>query len=92
MLERPLSVLGPAGLALCLLALSGCFGGGKGACSGSEEYKESGEAALLKMPADLQPMDSQDRLVIPPVATAQNDAKDSPCLEAPPDYFGRSVK
>ena len=69
--------------------MSGCFFGGSGSCKKNEEYQASRSVETLEVPGDLDTPDARERLVIPPVDSPDKPPKDSPCLEKPPDYFGR---
>lgn len=73
---------------LCML--SGCFSRGNSACNKQQEYQESDSIEPLKVPADLDQPDRSSALSIPeqPPEAKERD-KDDPCLENPPDYFGR---
>lgn len=78
-------------LIACATALGGCFfGGGSKACHKPQEYHTSKETPPLIVPEDLDEPERDGALVIGggPRAT-KPIAKDQPCLEEPPDYFGR---
>ena len=77
---------------LCVTMLSGCFfGGGKKSCDRREEYQRSAGGSELRVPGDLDEPNDAGKLDIPPPATAKEDAPENPCLEDPPDYFGRPL-
>lgn len=80
-------------LTLVSAGLSACFFGGRDKpCRKQEEYQRSASGAEIKIPEGLDTPRPSDRLVIPEVA--QNDAAvppDDPCLEQPPDFFGRPL-
>jgi hypothetical protein len=78
--------------ALSMLA-AGCFGGGdKQTCAEPSEYQESRVIAEINIPPDLDTPDEAQVVRIPPgidMADAYPEGK--PCLEQPPDYFGRPL-
>jgi hypothetical protein len=91
----PVHIVGQTGfriiLIACATALGGCFfGGGSKACHKPQEYHTSAEAPPLIVPEDLDPPERDGALVIGggPRAT-EPIPKNQPCLEEPPDYFGR---
>ena len=73
-----------------LCVLSGCSSGGKGACKKKQEYQVSGSIEPLQVPDGLDQPDRTSALSIPEQSPgAKEREKDDPCLENPPDYFGR---
>ena len=78
-------------LSLCVALLSGCFGRGSKSCDRREEYQRSTSGTELRVPQDLDEPDETGKLDIPPPATPEEDAPEDPCLEDPPDYFGRPL-
>ena len=80
-----------AALLLATATLGGCFFGGESkACHKPQEYQGSQEVEPLVVPDDLDEPVREGALVIGdgPRATSPLP-KDEPCLEEPPDYFGR---
>jgi uncharacterized lipoprotein len=80
-------------LTLVSVGLSACFFGGRDqSCRKQGEYQRSASAAQIKIPEGLDTPRPSDRLVIPEV-TLDEDAvpPDNPCLEQPPDFFGRPL-
>jgi len=70
--------------------LSGCFFGGKPACEKQREYHASDSIDPLRVPDDLDQPDRTAGLVIPELSpNAEKREQGGPCLEEPPDYFGR---
>ena len=80
-------------LTLISVGLSACFFGGRDqSCRKQEEYQRSASAAEIKIPEGLDTPRPSDRLVIPEI-TQNEDAvpPDNPCLEQPPEFFGRPL-
>jgi uncharacterized lipoprotein len=75
-------------LAVLAVVLSGCFGN-SGACNKKQEYQSSTSVKPLKVPDDLVKPDESGRLVIPPGEAPARRKRSDPCLDEPPDYFGR---
>ncbi|MDP7419117.1 MAG: hypothetical protein QF483_04480, partial [Gammaproteobacteria bacterium] len=75
---------------LLIGGLSGCFFGGQPSCNKPQEYQVSENIESLQVPDGLDQPDRSAALTIP---QASPDAKvreaDDPCLDSPPDYFGR---
>jgi len=70
--------------------LSGCFFGGKPSCDKPQEYQASDTIEPLQVPDGLDSPDQSGALTIPPrSADAKKRQTDDPCLERPPDFFGR---
>jgi uncharacterized lipoprotein len=59
-------------------------------CNRPQEYQKSDSIAAIKVPAGLDAPDPSQSLQIPE-AGAQGYPDGRPCLEMPPDYFGRPV-
>jgi len=81
----------PGGLALVVICgLSGCFASGEPSCDKRQEYQASSSIAPLHVPDDMNQPDRSSALVIPELSPdAKQRQKNDPCLESPPDYFGR---
>ncbi|MDJ0928364.1 MAG: hypothetical protein QNJ73_12035 [Gammaproteobacteria bacterium] len=81
------------GGALTLVAaLSACGGDKKTAadiCDKPQEYQASRSVDDLSIPKDLDEPDRSGALVIPDEHKAGVYPDGRPCLERPPDYFGR---
>ena len=74
------------------LALSGCGGNKKTAediCDKPQEYQTSRSTEGLRIPDNLDEPDRSTALVIPDEHKAGVYPDGRPCLERPPDYFGR---
>jgi uncharacterized lipoprotein len=78
-------------LAVAILSgLTGCFRGGRPSCNKQQEYQASGSIEPLQVPDGLDKPDRSAALDIPVQSPdAKERGKDDPCLESPPDYFGR---
>jgi uncharacterized lipoprotein len=78
-------------IALVLLCtLSGCSSGGKASCDKQQEYQASGSIEPLQVPDDMDQPDRSSALSIPELSSGAKEGEEvDPCLEAPPDYFGR---
>ena len=73
-----------------LCVLSGCSSGSSGACDNKQEYQVSGSIEPLRVPDDLDQPERSSALSIPePSPDAKELEEGDPCLENPPDYFGR---
>lgn len=73
-----------------ICGLSGCFFGGKPSCDKREEYQVSDSIEPLRVPDGLDQPDRSAALSIPDQSPdAKKREKGDPCLESPPDYFGR---
>ena len=83
-----LSMRGNAAIVCLALMLGGCFGNREVACGKPEEYQSSRSIDELEVPPGLDEP-PQASLQIPEVANADEPPPDRPCLEQPPDYFGR---
>ncbi|MAF82979.1 MAG: hypothetical protein QGH93_04255 [Gammaproteobacteria bacterium] len=79
----------PAVVLMC--GLSGCFfGGGKPSCNKPQEYQVSESIEALQVPDGLDQPDRSAALIIPEASPgAKAREADDPCLDSPPDYFGR---
>jgi uncharacterized lipoprotein len=79
------------GFAIALLCgLSGCFSSGKPSCNKQQEYQASGSIEPLQVPDGLDEPERSAALDIPEQSPdAKERGKDDPCLDSPPDYFGR---
>ena len=78
--------------AVLIFGLSGCFlrGGGMPSCNKEQEYQSANNIEPLRVPDGLDQPDRSNSLIIPPAsAGAKERQKGDPCLEDPPDYFGR---
>ncbi len=70
--------------------VSGCFFGSEPKCNKPQEYQVSSSIEPLQVPEGLDEPDRSAGLTIPELAPAAKDRqKDDPCLDSPPDYFGR---
>lgn len=76
--------------ALMICGTTACFSGGKQSCDKSQEYQSSGGIEPLRVPDGMDEPDRAGGLTIPD-AGAQPKGREvgDPCLESPPDYFGR---
>jgi uncharacterized lipoprotein len=79
-------------LAAVCATLSACFlrPSAEERCNRPQEYQKSDSIAAIKVPAGLDAPDPSQSLQIPE-AGAQGYPDGRPCLEMPPDYFGRPV-
>jgi len=76
--------------AALVCGLSGCFSGGQPSCDKAQEYQRSTGIDPLQVPDGLDEPDRSDSLSIPePSANARQRDEIDPCLQSPPDYFGR---
>jgi uncharacterized lipoprotein len=77
--------------AVLICGLSGCFfSGGAPACEKPQEFQSASSIEPLRVPDGLDQPDRSESLDIPQVsANAKHREKGDPCLENPPDYFGR---
>ena len=81
-----------SGLAVAALVsgLSGCFASGQPSCDKQQEYQESKGIEPLQVPDGLDEPDRSAGLSIPERSPdARDREKGAPCLQSPPDYFGR---
>ena len=72
--------------------LAGCFPGTRKntqICDQPQEYQAARSVPPLKIPEGLDEPDRSERLVIPGQAQPNPYPDGRPCLERPPDYFGR---
>ncbi len=72
--------------------LSGClFGGNKDQviCDEPREYQQSESTAPLTVPTGLDEPEREERLEIPGDESETEYPDGRPCLERPPDFFGR---
>jgi len=84
------SVLSGLLVVVLVCGLSGCFFGGRAACEKPKEYQDSDSIEPLRVPDGLDQPDRSAGLVIPELSPdAEKREQDGPCLEEPPDYFGR---
>jgi len=73
-----------------ICTLSGCFFGGTQACDKEQEYQVSGSIEPLRVPDNLDQPDRSTALSIPESSPEVKEREEGdPCLENPPDYFGR---
>ena len=82
-----------AGLVVVMsLLLAGCFfrASPEERCAKPQEYQSSQTIGDLRVPADLDTPDQQESMQIPE-AGKDGYPDGRPCLEMPPDYFGRPV-
>ena len=80
------------GVLTLAIALSACGGNKKTAsdiCDKPQEYQASRSADTLTIPENLDAPDRSGALVIPDEHKAGVYPDGRPCLERPPDYFGR---
>ena len=79
-------------LAVAVSLLAGCFSGARKnqeVCDKPQEYQAARSVPPLKIPAGLDEPDRRERLVIPGENRPEPYPDGRPCLERPPDYFGR---
>ena len=81
-----------ASLFAACLFLSACFFGpsAEERCKRPQEYQSSQSIEPLDVPSGLDSPDEGQSLEIP-TAAQQGYPEGRPCLEMPPDYFGRPV-
>lgn len=79
-------------LGLLCVGLAGCFfkKSPEEKCAKPEEYQANESIGALRVPAGLDTPDQGDSMEIPE-AGKQGYPDGRPCLEMPPDYFGRPV-
>lgn len=76
--------------AAVMVGLSGCFAGGTPKCDKPQEYQTSGSIESLDVPDGLDQPDRTASMNIPERSpNARDREKIDPCLQSPPDYFGR---
>ncbi|UCG73548.1 MAG: hypothetical protein JSV45_04030 [Chromatiales bacterium] len=77
---------------LVCLGLSGCFfkKSPEEKCAKPEEYQASDTIGELRVPPGFDKPDQGESMEIPE-AGQQGYPEGRPCLEMPPDYFGRPV-
>lgn len=75
-----------------LACLSGCFfrASPEERCVRPQEYQTSETIPKLKVPGGLDEPDEGDSIEIPDTGK-EGYTEGRPCLEMPPDYFGRPV-
>lgn len=72
------------------LAATGCFGGEQSTiCDDPREFHEAGTVPPLEVPEGLDAPDRSGELKMPEGISAKGYPEGRPCLERPPDYFGR---
>lgn len=79
-------------LLLFSMMLAGCFfrSSPEEKCARPQEYQESEAVSELRVPPGLDRPEESDSMDIPE-ADQQGYPEGRPCLEMPPDYFGRPV-
>ncbi|HHQ13492.1 MAG TPA: hypothetical protein ENK16_00535 [Chromatiales bacterium] len=88
----PGSVLRLILLVWAVLLLAACSSGARKnreVCNEPQEYQAARSVPPLKIPEGLDEPDRSERLVIPGKADPNPYPNGRPCLERPPDYFGR---
>jgi hypothetical protein len=88
-------VTGAKGIALLLVSLvllGGCFfrASPEERCVRPQEYQSSQSIGDLRVPADLDTPNQSESMEIPDEGEVEYP-EGRPCLEMPPDYFGRPV-
>ncbi len=83
-----------AGVAVLTLLVQGCAGDGVGGnCKKEQPYQRSTEAPALEVPPDLDPLDPEVAVVIPPTADQLKTVeRKGECLEAPPEFFEGDIE
>ncbi len=80
-------------LLVCVVSvLAGCSSTArknKEVCNEPQEYQTARSVPPLKIPEGLDEPDRRERLVIPGRVDPDPYPNGRPCLERPPDYFGR---
>ena len=79
-------------LAILGIGLSGCFfrSSPEEKCARPQEYQSGQTIGDLQVPSDLDSPDKGESMEIPDTGK-QGYPEGRPCLEMPPDYFGRPV-